>query len=73
MGVSKVEAYGTGASKGKHQLYHQILGRDEPGENWADHRDPQTSLALLLKKIECAWAEAVTLRYKMWLDSAGPL
>jgi len=40
-GVQFMETHGTGASRGKHGACHKMLGTDDDGENWDDHRDPQ--------------------------------
>lgn len=70
-GVSKMEAFGVGASRGKHALYHQILGVDDDGENWRDHKDPGRALALVRNKLDEAAQDGLTLRYKIWMDGAG--
>lgn len=70
-GVSKMEAYGVGASRGKHTLYHQILGVDDDGENWRDHKDPHRALALVREKLHEAVRDGLTLRYRIWMDGAG--
>ena len=67
-GVSKMEAYAFGASRGKLRIYYQILGVDDPGENWVDHRDPRVALDLVKQKLSEASKDAVKLRYKIWLD-----
>ncbi len=68
LGVSKVEAYGVGASRGKHRLDHQTLGLDVEGENWKDHRDPASAFALFRQKVSKAQGDGLELRYKVWLD-----
>ncbi|TNE67430.1 MAG: hypothetical protein EP336_07835 [Rhodobacteraceae bacterium] len=69
-GVSKMEACGQGASRGKHGLHHQILGVDDDGENWRDHKDPGRALALVRSKFDDAARDGLTLRYKIWMNGA---
>ncbi|WP_421701909.1 hypothetical protein [Aliiroseovarius sp.] len=49
-GVQFMEAHGTGASRGKHKLSHQMLGTDDDGKNWDDHKDPERALTLVRRK-----------------------
>lgn len=67
-GISKMEAYGEGASRGKHALYHQILGLDDDGVNWSDHRKPQLALNLVRSKLREASEDGLTLKYKFWVE-----
>lgn len=71
LGVSKVEAYGVGASRGKHRLDHQVLGLDVEGENWNDHMDPERAFGLLKQKVSAAESDGLELRYKVWLGRAA--
>lgn len=66
-GVQIMEGYGIGDSKGKHGTYHQILGVDEDGENWADHKDPIRALDLVRVKLGYARKENLEMRYKFWM------
>lgn len=68
LGVSFMEVYGTGESRGKYNLDHTILGVDEMGENWADHRDPARALETVKNKMHAASKDGLTLKYKFWLD-----
>ena len=68
-GVSKMEAHGVGSSRGKHALWHQILGLDDEAENWSFHRDPARSLQLVERKFAEADRDFLILRYKFWFDS----
>jgi len=70
LGVSKMEAYAVGAYRGKLQLYHQILGLDDDGENWEDHKNPKLAIDLVKTKILEAASDELRLRYKFWLDLA---
>lgn len=49
----------------------EILGADPDGENWVDHRDPQTAYTLFRKKLALARRDRVRLDYKIWLRPAG--
>jgi hypothetical protein len=69
-GVSVMEAYGTGESRGKHGLWHQILNVDDPGENWEDHKCPARALELVKEKMRLASEDGVVLMYKFWIDSS---
>ena len=64
-----MEAWGTGTSRGKHALGHQILGIDEHGENWAEHRDPRRALDMVKQRLNEATNDGLTLRYKFWIDT----
>ena len=68
-GVQLMEAYGTGASRGKHGLRHQLLGLDEDGENWDDHRNPERALTLMRRKLRAARQDGLSLRYKLWITT----
>ena len=67
-GISRMEAYGEGESRGKHALYHQILGIDDDGENWMDHKNASMSLRLVKNKLSEARQDGLTLKYKFWVD-----
>ena len=67
-GISKMEAYGVGGSRGKCALHHQILGLDDDGLNWSDHRNPQLALSLLQNKLRQASEDGLILKYKFWID-----
>lgn len=71
-GVSVMEAYAVGESRGKLQLWHQILGIDDPGKNWIDHRNPEIALDLVKEKLREASKDAVELKYKLWIDVPVP-
>ena len=49
----------------------EILGVDEEGENWEDHRIPQLAYALFQKKLGWARRDGAVLQYKIWLRKAG--
>lgn len=66
-GVQFMEAHGTGASRGKHKPWHQMLGTDDAGENWEDHGAPQRALTLMRRKLHEARQDGLSLRYKLWI------
>jgi len=70
-GVQYMEAYGDGPSRGKHALWHQILGIDDPGENWDDHRDPARAFEILRQKLDLARVDGVDLKCKLWIHDSG--
>ena len=48
----------------------EIIGADDPGENWEDHRDPARALALVRRKLRAAGKAGARLHYKLWLEPA---
>jgi hypothetical protein len=66
-GVQIMEGYGFGDSVGKHKLYHQILGIDDDGENWKDHRSPELALKMFYERLAQASEDNVTMKYRIWM------
>lgn len=44
-----------------------MLGTDEAGENWDDHKDPQRALTLMRRKLHETRQDGLSLRYKLWI------
>ncbi|WP_028958116.1 hypothetical protein [Sulfitobacter sp. 20_GPM-1509m] len=68
-GVSRMEAFGTGASRGKVGLYHQLLGLDDLGLNWKENRNPERALDVFKQKLSEALDDGLALKYKIWLET----
>lgn len=66
-GVQIMEGYGIGAARGQHGIYHQILGVDDDGGNWDDHKDPKRALDLVKVKLDLAREDGVDMKYKFWM------
>jgi hypothetical protein len=71
-GVQIMEGYRVGDSVGKHRLYYQILGIDDEGENWKDHRNPELALKIFYQKLAQASEDNVVMKYRIWMDTLAP-
>lgn len=67
-GVSIMEVHGVGESRGKYTLDHLIIGVDELGNNWVDHRNSARALEIVRRKMLDASKDGLDLKYKFWLE-----
>ncbi|MBV7395144.1 hypothetical protein [Mameliella sediminis] len=70
-GVQMMEAVAPRFREPPRDISWEILGIDDEGENWSDHRDPQKAYALFRSKLSLAEADGAVLHYKLWLSPAG--
>ncbi|MCA0846207.1 hypothetical protein [Salipiger thiooxidans] len=71
MGVRLMEAAAMILHEPPRDIGWEILGADDPGDNWEDHRDPQRAFALFRHKLALARNEGARLQYKLWLGRAA--
>lgn len=67
-GVSRVEAFQSPQGVVRRNHGYEILGVDDDGYNWRDHRDPQRSLALARNKLAWAKEDGADFLYQVWID-----
>ncbi|WP_240705251.1 hypothetical protein [Pacificoceanicola onchidii] len=70
-GVALMEAVTKQFREPVDEIGWEIVGADDPGDNWADHADPSRAMDLLRRKIQMARRNGVRLLYKIWLKPAG--
>ena len=67
-GISGVEAFRSPQGTVRRNHGYEILGVDEDGYNWRDHRDPQRSLWLAREKLAWAKEDGADFTYQVWVD-----
>jgi hypothetical protein len=70
-GVHMMEATAGAFCEPPRDISWEILGADEPGQNWIDHRDPKRAYILFRGKLHAARSIGAVLRYKIWLRRTG--
>ena len=70
-GVSMMEAASARFHEPPRDIGWEMIGADDPGENWEDHRDPKRAFAVFRAKLRAAQQAGAHLQYRLWLSPGG--